>query len=98
MRSMILDNQTDERVKACVYSTSDNIDFVPLPGGVVFLEPHKSVEWFFPPDAYAPNPEVRFFRPQAIDQLLARWTNTYSTTIRVQLSKDGNDYKINTYS
>ncbi len=63
----------------------------------MFLDPSKSVEWFFAPGANAPNPEVRFFRPQFIDELLARRVLN-NKDVRVQLSKDGSGYKIDLFS
>jgi hypothetical protein len=94
---MILDNRTDEKVKACIYSTGDNIDFIPCEGGVVFLEPSMSVEWSFAQGVYVPNPEVRFFHPEFFDKLLARRV-LHNKDVRVQLSKDGTGYKVDLLS
>jgi hypothetical protein len=89
--SMMLENNTDEQVKVCMYQTDSIFDNAPCEGGVVFLEPFKNAEWFPAPTYLHPTCDVRFFHPELIDKLLARHPNV-PREYRVQLSKSGASY------
>jgi len=68
---MILHNDTSETVKVCIYKTSDHLMSFPCSGGLIWISKKSAVDWAPEPEESCQEFNVRFFRPDSFDALLA---------------------------